>query len=530
MRFANFATVFALLIGVNPPTVFAANEHFEISIIDKDTGKPIPCRMHLVGPKKKPFKPEKVPFWNDHFAVPGKILLKLPVGNYTFVLERGPEYLDQSGHFTIENFADDSKQIEMRRFIDMAAEGWWSGDLDVRRPVRDIELLMGADDLHVAEVITWRNDKKDGKGDSPIFADAKIGTVPSQPKIGTVPSQPPKNPLVCFDGNRFYDQLAGATQQGGTELLLFQLPAPLKLPGIKSEFPPMAKILTEARQKGELWVDADKPFGWDLPMLVAAGQIDSIEIANNNLCRDTILSNEAGGRPRDRARYPNPSGIAEWSQFIYFQLLECGLRIPPTAGSGSGESPNPVGYNRVYVHVDGELTYEKWWQELRAGRVFVTNGPLLKPSVAGQLPGHVFQGDAGKKMELDIALSLSTREPISYLEIIKNGHVEKSIRFEEYSKTGKLPKLQFDESGWFLIRAVTDVPRTYRFAMTGPYYVEIGYKQRISKSAAQFFLDWVYERAKQIKLDDPQQQQEVIRWHRQARDYWKDILSKANAE
>ena len=42
----------------------------------------------------------------------------------------------------------------------MAADGWWSGDLDVRRPVRDIELLMEADDLHVAEVITWRNDKE----------------------------------------------------------------------------------------------------------------------------------------------------------------------------------------------------------------------------------------------------------------------------------------------------------------------------------------------------------------------------------
>ena len=47
----------------------------------------------------------------------------------------------------------------MRRFIDMAADGWWSGDLDVRRPKSDIELLMEADDLHVAEVITWRNNK-----------------------------------------------------------------------------------------------------------------------------------------------------------------------------------------------------------------------------------------------------------------------------------------------------------------------------------------------------------------------------------
>ena len=66
--------------------------------------------------------------------------------------------------------------------------------------------------------------------------------------------------------------------------------------------------------------------------------------------------------------------------------------------------------------------------------------------------------------------------------------------------------------------------------MTGPYYVEMGYQRRISKQAAQFFLDWEYERARQIKLADPQQQSEVLQWHRQARDFWQDLVSKANAE
>ncbi len=102
--------------------------------------------------------------------------------------------------------------------------------------------------------------------------------------------------------------------------------------------------------------------------------------------------------------------------------------------------------------------------------------------------------------------------------------------FSEYSKSGKLPIVHFDRSGWFLLRAVTDSPKTYRFAMTAPYYVEIGDQRRISKTAVQFFLDWVYERAKQIKLDDPEQRKEVLRWHRQARDYWRDLLSKATAE
>ena len=107
------------------------------------------------------------------------------------------------------------------------------------------------------------------------------------------------------------------------------------------------------------------------------------------------------------------------------------------------------------------------------------------------MPGHVFQEPEGRPAEFEIGLTLSTREPIHYLEIIKDGKVEHEVRFDEYAKSGRLPKVRFDRSGWFLVRAVTDLPKTYRFAMTGPYYVEIGATPRISKRSAQFFLDWV---------------------------------------
>ena len=131
--------------------------------------------------------------------------------------------------------------------------------------------------------------------------------------------------------------------------------------------------------------------------------------------------NEGDGRPRDRKLYQDPFGNARWSQDIYFKLLECGLRIPPSAGSGSGESPNPVGYNRVYVHLDGDFSYQAWWKNFRAGRVFVTNGPLLRPTVEGEPPGHVFNAEPGTELELEIGLSLSTGDTISYLDIIQNG-------------------------------------------------------------------------------------------------------------
>ena len=58
-------------------------------------------------------------------------------------------------------------------------------------------------------------------------------------------------------------------------------------------------------------------------------------------------------------------------------------------------------------------------------------------------------------------------------------------------------------SGWFLVRAVAENPKTFRFASTAPFYVEVGdAKRRVSKSAAKIFLAWVKERTARVQLDD----------------------------
>jgi hypothetical protein len=484
-------------------TAWAADGQLVITVVDDATSRPVACRMTLKTASGKPIRPKKVPFLNDHFLIPGEITLRLPLGVYGFELERGPEYPVTSGHFELIHFADDSKSVTLKRHVDMAANGWWSGDLDVRRAPADIELLMSAEDLHMAQVIPPKSD---------------------------LPARSPGPQPVCVDGNRFYHLLASSQTRAGGSLQLFNLKSPLTVGGTDPESPSLMEIVERARATPNVWVDVARPYAWDLPVLIALGQVDSIELAYSQIGRDSIAGGEANGRPRNRAFYPEPLGNPRWSQDLYFRLLNCGLRIPPTAGSGSGVTNNPAGYNRMYVHVDGPLTYEKWWESLRAGRVTITNGPLLQPEVDRQYPGHVFQADAGQEVELEIGLTLSTRDPISYLEIIRDGRIEQSLRFADYAKSGRLPKLYFKRSGWFLIRVVTDHPKTYRFAMTAPYYVEIGGQPRISKDAAQFFLDWVYERARQIKIADAEQQRKVLEYHRKARDFWKDLVSKANAE
>lgn len=153
-----------------------------------------------------------------------------------------------------------------------------------------------------------------------------------------------------------------------------------------------------------------------------------------------------------------------------------------------------MGYNRIYVHVGRELAYDKWWEGFQAGRVFVTNGPLLRVKAAGQLPGHVFTTNEGKEISIAVEAACTSRDAVRFVEIVVNGNVERRVAFDEVSRTGKLGELKFKKSGWFLVRAVADNPRTFRFASTGPFYVEVGAgNRRISKSSAQFNIVAAYD-------------------------------------
>lgn len=499
-----------LISHFGAPLWGANTGELEIRIVDSADMQLIPARMHLKDHNGKPVKIPKTIAWNDHFVVPGVMVLELRPGKYTFELERGPEYKLRSGHFELKRADTDSKTIEMNRFVDMKKEGWYSGDLRVKRPIADLPLLMRAEDLYVVPNITWTNQTNLWK-EQPI------------PEVLTIKTE----------DDRYYNVMAGADERPASSLWFGNLSEPLALPGDKSDYPPAAELLRKAKETGgAAFVDLDRSISWDLPMLVATGQLDSVGICHAHMHRNGLIKNEAGGRPRDEGRFRDEMGIGKYTIDVYYQLLNCGLRIPPSAGSYSGTMPNPPGYNRMYVHCGEDFSYDEWFANFREGRVIVTNGPMMRPLVNGKYPGYVFEAPENQKVQLSIALNLSMREKVDYLEIVKDGRVLHEVRLDELAKAGgKLPEVEFDESGWMVIRAVTNHPETFRFAMCAPYYVEIGYKKKVSKKAAQFFLDWVYARARQVaQIPDAEQRSAVMADHKAARDFWQKKVEEANAE
>ena len=505
LRFVAIAGSVLPFLAIPAPAQTPAGK-VTISVVDQATGKPVACRIHLKNANGKPQRAGTLPFWFDHFVCPGSVQLELPPGEYTYQIECGPEYGLRTGRFTVKEGTPDLK-VELERLANLAAEGWWAGELHVHRSVADIELLMRAEDLHVAPVITWWNSRNQWG---------------EQQRL-------PEKLLNRFDGNRYYHVMAGEDEREGGALMFFNLPRPLPITGAERKFPSPMKFIAEARRQKNVWIDVEKPFWWDVPVWLASGQVDSIGIANNHMCRDKMQDREAWGKPRDVLRLPPPLGNGYWSQEIYYHILNCGLRLPPSAGSASGVLPNPVGYNRVYVHTGKDFTYERWWKEFRAGRCFVTNGPLLRVEAAGHLPGHVFTSK--EPVTIDLRTRLTSREPRGFVEIVKNGVVERRIPFADAAKKDSLGEVRFSSSGWFLVRAITDNPTTFHFASTGPYYVEVGpSKSRISRASAQFFLDWARERTQRVKLPDGDQRRAVTAYHENAAKFWQQKVSQANAD
>ena len=94
-------------------------------------------------------------------------------------------------------------------------------------------------------------------------------------------------------------------------------------------------------------------------------------------------------------------------------------------------------------------------------------------------------------------------------------------------------ELSVDEPGWFLVRAIADVEKTFRFATTAPWFVEVGdIEHRISRRSVEFFLDWVNERIERVKsnVNDGTRRDQVHVWHKKASEFWSNRLKLANAE
>ena len=336
----------------------------------------------------------------------------LAAGDYTLVVERGKEYFTQSREITIADGETKSITVPLRRWTDMAAQGWFSGETHVHREVAELPLLQLAEDLNVAFPLTaWVTDSEH----TPAADNKNRSRVPPAKLISIDSTH------VFWPVNTEYEifTVRGLRHTLGAVFILnhqeqFALAAP-----------PVGPIAEEARRQGA-FLELDKHnWPWSM-MLLPKMRVDLFELTNNHLWRTNFFYSH--WYPEYAASYMQiemsngqftERGWIDFGFQTYYALLNCGFDMKPTAGTASGVHPVPLGYGRVYVKIDGAFSYAKWVEGLLAGRSFVTTGPMLLVSVEdggegkAEVDGYLESATAPEKVDIivngDVAATIDTQ-------------------------------------------------------------------------------------------------------------------------
>ncbi len=482
----------------------APTGRLEVRVSEKGADDALPCRVHLSAAGKGVYAPGLPRFERDgHFCCPGTFAVDLPAGRASLRIERGGEYEPFVAEPVIEAGTTCRQTVRLRRWIDMNARGFYSGDLHVHRAVKDMPLLLRADDLNVAPVLTHWNQRHE-KVERPYLV-----------RVGDDGAASPKP--------RCFHKLAQEDERRGGAVMLFNLSEPILLKGV-TRHAPSGLAYHEAARRQKAFVEVEKPFWWEAPVHVALGRVDTIGIVCNHFQRTGLMDNEAWGRPRDRRKYPRPAGFAHNVLDLYYRYLNLGWQIAASAGSASGVLRNPLGYNRVYVRLD-RFDYGDWFDALREGRNFVTNGPMLFVTINGEPIGHRFGVPAGRKLEATVELEVLDRDPLEKAEVVLGGKVVATFQPDKGNRRriAATHKLTIAESTWLAVRAFEPVRGgVVRFAHTSPFYVTVGGRRPRDPAAARFYAKWMDEliakwEPLRAEAPDPKAIDTVLETYRKAR-------------
>jgi hypothetical protein len=463
---------------------------FFAGVFDEQTGMPLPARVHLQDQEGgwhfvSSDGGSAVRYDRQPKHLPGSVeanttlsadpfFANLKPGTYTIRVERGKEYFPLEETVTIGD-QPVYRQFKLKRWINMAANGWYSGDTHVHRTLDELPNVMLAEDLNVTFPLTsW------------VTASGELPKSGSAPKIWQSSGQASSDLIrvdethVIYPRNTEYEiTRVGDRRQvmGAFFILNHKTELPVGTPPVK----PVAKI---AREQGAL-IEFDKhSWPWSL-MIAPVMNVDLFELSNNHIWQtkfgfrkwtvDTIapymqLDQDADGLTE--------AGWVDYGFQSYYALINCGLRMRVTAGTASGVHPVQQGFGRVYVHLPDGFSYQKWVAGLNAGHSFVSTGPMMDLRFNGKPAGTTFASTSG--LDVEVTGTLASRRPLDRIEVVVNGRVQQTIQPLNQpqvngSFSSKLAvKVAAEGSYWAAVRCYEKHPEgRVRFAHTNPVYVDV---------------------------------------------------------
>ena len=463
-----------LLITLAPETLRAATLH--IQVVD-ETGHAVWARLEVRGLNEKEYQPtaairdltaghhRALPYYLGSFVIQGECEVDAPPGRYRVVGEHGLEYTRVEKSVVVAADGATQVRLQLRPWIRMWKQGWWSGDLHVHRPPADAQRLILAEDLNFCPVITeWPHRKN-----LEVLSDDVWG--------------PDASPMIKVDPHHFITLRNAEDERGGGAWLFLSLPHLLEGLDTAGGWSPstldfVKQAFAQRRSPRSLpWVDCENTEWWEVPVAMALATPDSIEVLGNHFMQYGLDNVTDWGRPPGKHQANDRWSWLQYTLGLYYRYLNLGFRVPPAAGTASGAHPNPVGYNRIYVHFTGPFTVEKWFAALREGKEFITNGPMLFFDV--NAAGPVARA----------SVEAHAREPIDRIELVANGEVIEWAPAPPGTLDYKAD-FTFDpkEYTWVAARCFLRTADTIRLAHSSPVFLEGHHDCRPD---AKYFVDWI---------------------------------------
>jgi hypothetical protein len=368
---------------------------------------------------------------NKRFAyIDGTCEVQLPSGPIAIEVSKGFEYAPIKKEVLLKQ-GQMSLRLELERWTDARKDGWFSGDARTHFLTPQAALLeAAAEDVAIVNLLALDHSYRDKDGtDHLSFSNilSFSGQEPALEKSGH---------LVVVNTLNRHDML------GSLGLLNCHRPVyPLHRDGLESADDwTLGDWCDQCHRKEGLvvWAEHDRTRQstgglWGEPLAdLFLGKIDALETDFD----------EVGSEDR-------------W----WDGLLSCGIRLPLVGASVKDSNRKAVGAVRTYARLrPGEqLTYKSWIEAVRAGRSYVTNGPLLSFTVEDQDPGTLIDLPSTDNT-LHIRAECRSWLPLNKLHVLLNGE---SVAVARASGSPSVASVELElstrTSGW--IRVLCEGPR-----------------------------------------------------------------------
>jgi hypothetical protein len=192
--------------------------------------------------------------------------------------------------------------------------------------------------------------------------------------------------------------------------------------------------------------------------------------------------------------YPYGTGFDTLRFHDWYRYLGAGYRLPAVGGTDKMGAYMPVGANRTYAHLGTEqFGFESWARAVRAGRTFMTTGPLLLLEADGRTPGdEILLGAGGGRVE--VRLEARSFVPFHRVEIVWNGQVVASREDEAGTREMTLREtVQVPGPGWLAARCASRLGPTTAWGLaiqahTSPIYFHVPTRELFSAPAIGYML------------------------------------------